>query len=724
MLCQFDRMIFPRDPNVITESSYMIALYRPCEKVVDKFGVPISNFKAVGYCLPTASNIQYDFEGHWSKSPKFGIQFEVDNYTEIITRTKDGIIAYLSSGQINGIGPKIAERIYEEFGDKTMEVLDADIDRLLTVRGISKSKLEKIRDSYLASRAAREVVAFLVPHGITAKRAVQFFRKYGNKTLEIVRNHPYKLCEIDGIGFTTADKIALNMGFEKTAPERVDEGIIYTLQEAENRGHLCMEKRHFIKECLKNLDTPDITDLMVASRAQKLINGGRLAVYGEDVYSKRTSEAESMLAKLISVRWNFCKGTEYEGIDAELEAEEVNLNIKMSKEQKDAVKTALISNISIITGGPGTGKTLIQKAILDIYEKKNPDKKICCCAPTGRAARRMSESTGRSAYTVHKVLGLFAGENGEYGKTERIEADLIIVDEVSMLDIYLAEYLVDAANLNAQIVLIGDADQLPSVGPGAVLSELISCGHVPCVRLDRVYRQDAGSRIAINAKIIRHGNLNLEYGGDFKFYNSSDLTESAKMLTELYIREADKFGVDNVALLCPFRKKTDTGVNALNETIREAINPKDACKPEIQTAKQLFRKGDKVMQVKNHEDVNNGDIGYIKDVKSSGEESVAVIDFGDGRVKEYDASDLNMLELGYATTIHKSQGSEYVSVIINIQCAHAIMLNRSLIYTAITRGKEYVSIVGERKALCMAIKKTDTEKRGTNLANRIKNISI
>ena len=293
-----------------------------------------------------------------------------------------------------------------------------------------------------------------------------------------------------------------------------------------------------------------------------------------------------------------------------------------------------------------------------------------------------------------------------------------------MLDIYLAEYLVDAANLNAQIVLIGDADQLPSVGPGAVLSELISCGHVPCVRLDRVYRQDAGSRIAINAKIIRHGNLNLEYGGDFKFYNSSDLTESAKMLTELYIREADKFGVDNVALLCPFRKKTDTGVNALNETIREAINPKNAYKPEIQTAKQLFRKGDKVMQVKNHEDVNNGDIGYIKDIKSSGEESVAVIDFGDGRVKEYDASDLNMLELGYAMTIHKSQGSEYVSVIINVQCAHAIMLNRSLIYTAITRGKEYVSIVGERKALCMAIKKTDTEKRGTNLANRIKNISI
>lgn len=395
----------------------------------------------------------------------------------------------------------------------------------------------------------------------------------------------------------------------------------------------------------------------------------------------------------------------------------------MDPEQRTAITTALQSPISVITGGPGTGKTSIQKAILDIYRRQNPGGRIVCCAPTGRAARRMEQSTGHPASTVHKALGLIAGDDGQYGEPESFDADLVLIDEVSMLDIYLAKHVLRSVPKGCQLVLIGDADQLPSVGPGAVLSEIIKSDVIPVVRLDRVHRQNAGSRIATNAKLIRHGNLSLEYGTDFQFLDSSSIAESAEKIEKLYLQEIAKYGVDNVALLSPYRQKTETGVAALNERIRKDVNPQDPTKGEITLGKKTFRTGDKVMQIKNHEDVNNGDIGYITDISGIGNDAVVCIDFGDGRNVEYDASELNMLDLGYASTIHKSQGSEYQSVIINLQCAHSIMLVRPLIYTAITRAKKQVIIVGERRALCIAIKKQDTEKRGTQLAERLKELS-
>ena len=288
-----------------------------------------------------------------------------------------------------------------------------------------------------------------------------------------------------------------------------------------------------------------------------------------------------------------------------------------------------------------------------------------------------------------------------------------------MLDIYLAKHILQGIPNRCQVVFIGDSDQLPSVGPGAVLSEIIKSGVIPVVRLDKVHRQSAGSRIATNAKLIRHGNLSMDYGDDFRFVDSSELPKSAEILERIYMEETAKFGVDNVALLSPYRQKTDTGVNALNEHIRLQINPPDAAKKEVVLGKRAFRVGDKVMQTKNREDINNGDVGYITEISGSGSETVVKIDFGDGRMAEYDITELGLLDLGYASTIHKSQGSEYQSVIINLQCAHAIMLVRPLIYTAITRAKERVIIVGERRALCIAIKKQDTEKRGTLLAQRL-----
>jgi exodeoxyribonuclease V alpha subunit len=723
LLCQFEKLIYPSNIAAVGINSYMIALYRPCEKILDTSGNRVTQVKAVGYCLPTADNLRYEIQGHWSKNPKHGVQYEVESYEEVIVPSKEGIIAYLSSGQIKGIGSKMAERIFDAFGLNTLNVLDHEPEKLLTISGISKTKLKKICDSYLANRGARDVVAFLAPHGITPNRAVQLYREYGNETMEIVKNHPYRLCEIAGIGFRSADQIAMNMGFAKVSAERVDEGLMFTLTEAEGKGHLCMEKKDFVKTAMKILDTPELTIDMVANRAAKLVSAGRLSCYKGYVYRARTAETEQQLAERIHVVQRSSPYARFSSLDQEINREEQKLGIRLDPEQRTAITTALQSPISVITGGPGTGKTSIQKAILDIYRRQNPGGRIVCCAPTGRAARRMEQSTGHPASTVHKALGLIAGDDGQYGEPESFDADLVLIDEVSMLDIYLAKHVLRSVPKGCQLVLIGDADQLPSVGPGAVLSEIIKSDVIPVVRLDRVHRQNAGSRIATNAKLIRHGNLSLEYGTDFQFLDSSSIAESAEKIEKLYLQEIAKYGVDNVALLSPYRQKTETGVAALNERIRKDVNPQDPTKGEITLGKKTFRTGDKVMQIKNHEDVNNGDIGYITDISGIGNDAVVCIDFGDGRNVEYDASELNMLDLGYASTIHKSQGSEYQSVIINLQCAHSIMLVRPLIYTAITRAKKQVIIVGERRALCIAIKKQDTEKRGTQLAERLKELS-
>lgn len=717
MLCQFEKLLYPAMSEAVQINSYMIGLYRPCEVVLDIEGRVVTQIKAVGYCLPVCPKLRYDLHGHWSKNTKHGLQYEVESYDESIILSKEGIISYLSSGQIKGIGPILAAKIYAEYGDLSLEVLDKEPERLLCISGISKAKLEKIRESYLANRGARDVVAFLGPYGISAKKAVRFFQVYGLRAVEIVKSNPYKLCELSGIGFITADKIAAAVGIDKMSVNRTDAGIQFVLKEAESAGHLCLEKKHFLRECVKLLDTPLLTEDMIANRAARLVKNGLLACYEDYVYRAVTETSERHLADMVSELCIAKTVFDTKGFDGELDAIEIREKIQFAPEQREAVKMALSHRLSIITGGPGTGKTMIQRAILEIYHRKYPGREIVCCAPTGRAARRMEQATGFPAFTVHKALGLKAQEE-EREVPLQFHADIVLVDEVSMLDIRLAEYIFEALDDGAQLVLIGDADQLPSVGPGAVLSELLACGRIPVVRLDKVFRQSSGSRIAVNAKLIRHGNLSLEYGDDFVFYDSYDLSESAQKLIDIYLQEVAKFGVDNVALLSPFRHKTETGVNALNEKIRDVINPPSS-RPEVTKGERTFRVGDKIMQTENRGDVSNGDIGYIRSIEKDYGATSIYLDFGDGRLKEYDLDDLAKIELGYATTIHKSQGSEYDSVIINLQCAHSVMLTRPLIYTAITRGKGRVIIVGERRALCIAIKKTDTEKRGTCLAKRI-----
>ncbi len=716
MLCEFQRVIYPPIPS---PGSYMVALYHPCEQVKDLAGNILTQIKAVGYCLPTAENLRYNMQGRWNTNTKHGVQFEVESYDEVLVPTKEGVIGYLASGQIKGIGQKTAEKIYDLFGIKALDVLDSEPEKLLQIKGITPKKLQKIRESYLMNRGARDIIAFLAPHGITPRQALKFYEEYAEHTMDTVKNHPYRLCELSGVGFLTADKIAASMGFDKLSTERVDEGLLYTLTEAESYGHLCLEKHAFLKAALKLLDTPELTTRMAANRAACLVESGQLTTYDQYVYRAKTAHTESCLAQRIQ-QFLRAKTKGCTNLETELDGAEKRLNLSFAPEQRQAVKMALTQGLSVITGGPGTGKTMIQKAILDIYHRQNPDGMICCCAPTGRAARRMEQATNHPASTIHKALNLMADEDGNFNEPELVDADLILVDEVSMLDLYLANYLLEAIRLGAQVVLIGDSDQLPSVGPGAVLSEIIASGKVPVARLDKVFRQQAGSRIAVNAKAIRKGVRNLEFGDDFQFVDSPDIAASADKVVTLYMQEVKKYGLDNVALLTPYRKKTETGANALNLRLRDLVNPPAPGKPEAAHGKRVFRVGDRVMQTKNLGEVNNGDVGYIKDIFRDTDGITIRVNFG-GREMEYDSTQLPMLDLGYASTVHKSQGSEYQSVIVNLQRSHYIMLTRPLVYTAITRGKSRVILVGEKRALYTAISRTDAEKRGTCLAKRIRN---
>jgi len=686
MLCEFQRVIYPPVPS---PGSYMVALYHPCEQVKDLAGNILTQIKAVGYCLPTAENLRYNMQGRWNTNTKHGVQFEVESYDEVLVPTKEGVIGYLASGQIKGIGQKTAEKIYDLFGIKALDVLDSEPEKLLQIKGI------------------------------TPRQALKFYEEYAEHTMDTVKNHPYRLCELSGVGFLTADKIAASMGFDKLSTERVDEGLLYTLTEAESYGHLCLEKHAFLKAALKLLDTPELTTRMAANRAACLVESGQLTTYDQYVYRAKSAHTERCLAQRIQ-QFLRAKTKGCTNLETELDGVEKRLNLSFALEQRQAVKMALTQGLSVITGGPGTGKTMIQKAILDIYHRQNPNGTICCCAPTGRAARRMEQATGHPASTSHKALNLVADEDGNFNEPELLDADLVLVDEVSMLDLYLANYLLGAIRLGAQVVLIGDSDQLPSVGPGAVLSEIIASDKVPVARLDKVFRQQAGSRIAVNAKAIRKGVRNLEFGDDFQFVDSPDIAASADKVVTLYMQEVKKYGLDNVALLTPYRKKTETGANALNLRLRDLVNPPAPGKPEAAHGKRVFRVGDRVMQTKNLGEVNNGDVGYIKDIFRDTDGITIRVNFG-GREMEYDSTQLPMLDLGYASTVHKSQGSEYQSVIVNLQRSHYIMLTRPLVYTAITRGKSRVILVGEKGALYTAISRTDAEKRGTCLAKRIRN---
>lgn len=720
MKCSFSRLLYPKSPEEARQGSFMIALYHAREKVVDAQDNKLSTIKVVGYYLPMVEGLKVDMKGHWKKDGKYGPQFEMESYTEVIAPGKSGVVAYLASGLIRGVGPRLAARIYDTFGEDTLKVLDSEPDRIQEVPGISKKKCDQIRTSYMETRVARKIITMLAPLGISAPRAVHLQKQLGDGTELLLREHPYQVYERGLLEFGEADKLAERTGLPKTSPERVAACLLYTLELAEHDGHLSLYKEKFIRDAVALLDTPELTRRVVAQQAFNMLQAGRLALYRDHTYRPMAAKAEVGVALRVSEMLAKNDLPFMGDLDELMDQQQEEMGIVFAEEQRHAVKMALTSPLCIITGGPGTGKTLIQRAILNIYTKAFPDAKCLCCAPTGRAARRMEESTGYTASTIHSALGLMAYDLMDLTMLEPLDADFVLVDEVSMLDMFVSWYLFHALPPECRLILVGDVDQLPSVGPGAVLSELITCGQIPVVMLDKVFRQDKGSKIAENALRIRHSETGLLLGDDFQFWSSPGLPQSAAYLEHLYLQEVDRCGLDNVTLLTPFRKKTETGVHALNVQLQKILNPPAPDKPELTFGQSVFRLNDKVMQTKNCEVASNGDIGYIRAIDRTGDGFRVAVDFGNGRLVEYeDFTALGQLDLAYASTIHKSQGSEYDSVLINIQDAHRRMLKRPLIYTAITRAKRRVTIVGDWDAVVRAIQTTDTDKRNTFLAARI-----
>lgn len=724
MKCSFSRLLYPKSLEEARDGSYMIALFRPNEKVLDAQGNRLNSIKVVGHFLPTVAGVKVDMVGHWKKDARYGLQFEMESYEEIVGSDKRSIVAYLSSGMIPGIGSVLAERIYNTFGAQTLEVLDQDPSRVSEVLGISKKKCEQFCKAYMETRSARKLINLLAPFNISAPQAIKLRQQLGTDAQRLLMEFPYMVFERDLIDFEIADQLAQASGIPQNAPERLAAGLIYALKQAEHEGHLCMHKESFVRRAVNLLRAPQVTWKAVAQRAFEMIKEGRLSLFYDYVYRPIMAKAEEDVATWICDMLHRDSLPYMGDLDDEIDGQQTEMGFTFAEEQRHAIRTALTSPICIISGGPGTGKTSIQRAILNIYKKAFPDSDVVCCAPTGRAARRMEQSTGYPASTIHKVLNLTAGEVHELKDIDLLEADLVLVDEVSMMDMLTTWYLFNALPPSCRLILVGDADQLPSVGPGAVLNELLACGKLPAVILDKVFRQSEGSLVAENAQRIRHGVSDLEFGDDFQFWPSAEETQSAQYLMWFYKREVDRYGVDNVALLTPFRKKSKTGVYSLNAALHDTINPASPEKDEIETGQRILRVGDKVMQMKNRDFASNGDVGYICTSKRDSDGILVEVDFGDDRVVAYeDAESLRQVELAYAATIHKSQGSEYDAVLINIQNMHGKMLNRALIYTAETRAKKQVIIVGDWEAVVRAIQTADTKRRNTMLAVRINDLT-
>lgn len=716
MRCKFVRLIYPK-PKQHSPDGYMVAVYKPVEKVLDLNGQALSNVRVTGHYLPTAQCVQYDLFGQWVNG-KYGVQYALQSYKEIITPSKEGVVGYLSA-LVKGIGPKTAERIYHAFGADTLNVLDQAPQKLLQVQGITPKKLEAIQQSYLEHCGERDLVTTLLPYNIKPRKAVQIYKHFGHESLNIVRCHPYRLCEIHGIGFSTADEIAKSMGLNPLSDERTDAAILHALQQAESDGgHVCVTQPQLLSGTHGLLNTPQITDDAIAARIDALLYQNQLAAYGSYLYRKPLAVMEDTVACSIASRANLKADIPYDKINRFWPDVQQEIGFPLNKEQKKAVLTGVSQPVTIITGGPGTGKTSMQRALLSLYQKLYPDNKIVCCAPTGRAARKMQEASGVPATTLHKALGLFASDDGAFRQECQIlDANLVLMDESSMIDLPLFYHLVRALPLDCQLVVVGDVDQLASIGPGAVLHDLIQSRCVPVVRLTHVFRQQSGSRIALNADAIKNGSSILDSGPDFLLYESCDWQQSANLLESLYLKEINVYGLDNVALLSPFRKKTATGVNELNLRIQQHIQP---TRPgQIQHGMHVFRPGDKVMQTQNREEISNGDIGYVRSIEIRNDVPTLVVEFGTGLSQAYSGTDLDILDLAYATTVHKSQGSEYDCVLLSLQTGHYPMLTRSLLYTAVTRAKKKVIIVGNQSAVNLAVHAKNDAVRCTALAARM-----
>jgi exodeoxyribonuclease V alpha subunit len=670
-------------------------------------------------------------KGSWATHPKFGRQFKAESYRIKSPASVDGIRRYLGSGLIKGIGPVMAARIVNAFGEQTLEIIDLHVERLEEIDGIGPKRVEMIRKAWSDQKNIRDVMIFLHAHGVGSGFAAKIFKQYGHNSITVVTSNPYRLAtDIFGIGFTTADKVAENLGFEKNAPARVQAGILYVLNQLGEEGHIYYPCNSLIEKTIEILEVEEktVVEALDFVAQEKRIVMESLPSETKDiscnkaVYLTRFHAAETAVANNLSRILSGPKGIRKIDKGKALQWVQGRINIRLAARQVEAVQKAASEKVVVITGGPGTGKTTIINAAIKIYRELGA--RILLAAPTGRASKRMSEATGFPARTIHRLLE-FSPQLGGFQRNEAkpLEVDVLIIDETSMIDIVLMHHLLRAVPDHATLILVGDVNQLPSIGAGSVLKDIISSGVAPVVELNEIFRQSAASRIIINAHLINNGlmpELKQEKGGleDFYFIEQEDPDHALKIITELVSARIPKRfcldPVDGIQVLSPMHKGI-VGTENLNRTLQETLNPSLTA---ISRGDKIFKLHDKVIQTRNNYDkeVFNGDIGRISDINP--EDQTITVDF-DGLRAEYDYSDLDEIRLAYAISVHKSQGSEYSAVILPLLTQHYIMLQRNLIYTAVTRGKRLVVIVGSKKALAMGIKNDRIMKRYTFLSERL-----
>ena len=689
---------------------------------------------AVGSMMaPTPGEI-LDLKGEWSNHPKFGEQFKITHYKTEVPATVYGIQKYLGSGLIKGIGPVMAKRIVKKFGEATLDLIETDADKLVAVAGIGKKRIAMIKTAWEEQKEIREVMLFLQTHGVSSGYATKIFKQYGDQSIAVVQENPYRLAtDIFGIGFITADGIAEKLGFDKQCQVRAEAGILYILHQLADEGHVYFPYEPLIQKCREMLEIDrDLitraigTNVLAARNVLEDLNDdtGEFLENNKGVFLKKFHVSETGIAARLKRLLTAPKAIR--AIDAQKAVEWVQkrLAIDLAENQAEAIKCAAQNKILVITGGPGTGKTTIINAILKIF---TPLKiRIQLAAPTGRAAKRMSEATGHEARTLHRLLE-YSMKKGGFQKDHKhpLPCELLIVDEASMIDTILMHHLLKAIPLQATFILVGDIHQLPSVGAGNVLKDIIASHAIPVVKLDKIFRQARESRIIINAHRINGGKMPLSQNpgenSDFFFIEQEDPEQVLNTILDLAgKRVPEYFGLDpmnDIQVLTPMHRGV-VGAGNLNLALQNRLNQNTQ---GIERGNRTFRLGDKVMQIKNNYDkeVFNGDMGRI--VRLEPETREVIISF-EGRELPYDFMDLDEVILAYAVSVHKSQGSEYPAVIIPILIQHYMLLQRNLIYTAVTRGKKLVILVGTRKALAIGIRNDKTLKRYTLLEKRLQAI--
>ena len=683
-------------------------------------------FTATGTGLPDTEAMEAELVGKWVRS-RYGLQLQVEGFEEILPQTKEGIKGYLSSGMVKGIGPRTAELIVERFGTRTFDVLDHYPDSLLEVKGIpgsqgrSRKKLDAILLSYQGSHAMRDLAAYLAPFKVTPRKIQKIYEEFGSAALDTVKSQPFALCRISGFGFLTVDEIAKANRGKPDDPMRIEGCIQYCMEQDLQEGHLYQYRQQLQKKVYEQLNRgyqgEAVTEAAVYRVLYQLVMDRRMyyesgALYSANMYGYECGAAKNLASLLIADQ----EGKDITALLAEAQEE---LGISLSPKQKEGVRKAFRHTVSIITGGPGTGKTTVQKVLLYVHKKLGGGS-VLLTAPTGRASRRMAESTGwQEAMTMHSALGLTSDEDSEEMEG-MLEADLIIADEFTMSDMRLSHIFFDHIRTGSRLVLVGDVDQLPSVGPGNVFRELVQCGVIPVTVLDTIFRQAEGSRIIANAKRMQENDAALDYGTGFTFIPAGSAEEAADKVQELYRASVDAFGMDKVQVLTPYRKTGEASVNALNERLWEMVNPKEEGRPEIRSGKRTFRLGDRIIHNKNKDQVSNGDIGYIRRIYADEDGAeLAELEFSDGRLVRYGSEELEMVEHAYATTVHKSQGSEYPMVILPWLPMFYKMLRRNILYTAVTRAGVQVAIIGSKRAVCTAVHNTECDRRNTRLGERV-----